>query len=134
LEKARYLSELGPSSKIAYLTVNPYLIPKVSGVWSDLPFVDTFWESITKRQFEKLWKELIKPERTRVLIDSEASITNGDPLPGVAVNAEYSVPKLIQAPRQFFAWLREELQQHYVKVREIHGWEEWHRKPPRNIP
>ncbi len=119
--KARFLKSLDRSRPVIYLTVDSYLIPKVSGVWPALPLVDVFWESLTPRQYAKLLRRIVASGVDVIYFDSDESI------------ASYRTPLHPPLPplpgsREFFRELRKDLAPHFERSEVTSGWEVWKRR------
>jgi len=115
LRKAASLEALHrrqPDDGVVYFTANSYMLPLLTGFYSRLPFQDTFFETITTHDFERLvsWTIAMSPEV--ILFD-----VPGSPLAGY------------REQQQFFERLRAALSAFYASTRTTGSWEVWERKP-----
>jgi hypothetical protein len=122
-EKAAFLSEVGRKGPVIYFTVDSYLVPKLSGVWSAVPMSDVYWESTTRRQYNKLLKRVVSSGAEKIYFDSEESVIR-QPSPRYP-RPTPSIPGLLEFHRQ----LRQDLSRYYERESVVHGWERWRRRP-----
>jgi hypothetical protein len=121
LRKANFLREhVGP---VVYLTADSYLMPKASGVWPALSFVDIFWESHTRRHYESALAEIRRAAVTEIYIDEERSVRQPGDLP------ETMWDPYPRWSREFFRHVRHDLESDFELVDVREGWEVWRRRP-----
>ncbi len=117
--KADYLKEKGKAGPVYYLTIDSYLIGKESGVWSATGIGEPLWESVTRANFERLLRPILTRRPAEVYIDA------AEGLPEHA-NPRSDCPYPPRnGTREFFAYLRTRLGEHYRLARTEQGWEVW---------
>ena len=134
IDKAEHLRFLSLRGPVAYCTVDSYLIPKVSHVWPGLPFADSFWECVTRKNYEKLLARLRSGSVETVLLDAEESIADCPPPEGVQLRKELSWPPFSLAAREFYRSFRVDLARDYERIGVEHGWEVWRRRNLSPVP
>jgi hypothetical protein len=113
LRKAASLQALHrrhPDDGVVYFTANSYMLPLLASFYSRLPFQDTFFETITNHDFERLvsWTIALAPDV--ILFDS-----SGSPLAGY------------REQQRFFGRLRAAFTASYESTLTAEGWEVWER-------
>ena len=110
-EKAAFLRQVGQDAPVVYFTADSYLVPKLSGVWPRIPMAEVFWESVTRRQYEKLVQGVVESRADAIYFDSKEPI------------AFQSTPST-----EFYQQLRRDLSGRFQRDSSIHGWERWRRR------
>lgn len=109
----RMQSQHGP---VAYLTENCYFVPKLSGVWSDLPVVQPFWECGSPPLFDRLVRVIVESKHDEIFFDAPETI----------VAPEGPHPNFRDA--QFYRYLKKALENDFQRTESVSGWERWRRK------
>ena len=108
LRRARYIAARSASSPV-FLTVDSYLVPKLSGVFSAMPAVDFCWEALTRESYERTLSWIARAPR--VYFDGPASGAS-ETVCGV-----------------FYDLVRADLRDRFDRTGEEEGWEVWTRRP-----
>lgn len=103
--KSRHLKHAARKHRIAFLTANSFLIPKLSGVYNDLPFADTLANVFKESDRARLISLLRNGDYDELYFDAPASRTQG-PHPYTA----------------YYACIRSQLQSDFPTKRIESGW------------
>jgi hypothetical protein len=131
LAKAKELRQFRfehPKTPIVYFTLDAYLVPKISGVWSASPFADTLWESINQTQFDFLMRWL--HEQGPDVIWTDGPLAANDQRRMGPIRVDYVVPGFAQTQRDFYRFLEQQLSKQYEPV-ETGAWVKWKRRASR---
>ena len=108
--KADYLRSMAPRSGV-YFSLDSFLMPLMSGVDNGLPFIDTFGETFSAREFELLLKQVRERKPALILFDDPATELSGTP-----------------AQQAFFDRIRATLAGTYREAGTSSGWQVWQRE------
>lgn len=75
--RAAMINEESQKGRVFYITMNPVLIPSVSGVPSEVPFREFYFSMLRKGAFERL-NSFLERHSERVLIDDPQILLSGD--------------------------------------------------------
>ena len=117
--KADFVRARGAGGPVYYLTLDSYLIPKESGVWSATGVGEPLWESITRSNFDRLLRPILTRRPPEVLLDAAESLPDH-----VNHRDTFHYPPRA-GTREFFAYVRTRLAQTYRLDRVEEGWEVW---------
>jgi hypothetical protein len=107
--KARGLARLSHGRPVIYLTPHCYLIPKVSGIYSELPVGDPFGESLAKGDYHRLLDYIRASGASEIYVDP----------PGQGPPEDYN------AVVNFYNMLLLDLRDAYQFDRFADGWQIW---------
>ena len=113
-EKAEGLKRIHRKEPLIFLTMHSYLIPKVSGLSSQLPAGDLMGESQRRLDYDRLLNFVKTSTAREIYID---------PIEKTPKESNYYF--------QFYAKLLNDVQEVYTFDRSIDGWEVWVRKDSR---
>ncbi len=112
-KKVAFIRTLGKDGPVIYFTADTYLVPKLSGVWSALPVAEFWWESVTRRQYDRILVSVRASGAQHIYFDTDDSLTSPAPQPPMP------------GCREFYRQLRADLAADYEKETEVSGWEQW---------
>jgi len=101
---------MAPRSGV-YFSLDSFLMPLMSGVDNGLPFIDTFGETFSAREFELLLKQVRERKPALILFDDPATELSGTP-----------------AQQAFFDRIRATLAGTYREAGTSSGWQVWQRE------
>jgi hypothetical protein len=109
-EKANALRQLR-SEPVVFLTLHSYLMPKVAGVYSQIPIGDLVGENLDRADYEQCANYLVKSPAKEIYVDP--------PSKGTPVTRCYF---------EFYEKLLSDLSSTFRRDRTTDGWEVWIRR------
>lgn len=112
-QKANALRQL-PSEPVVFLTLHSYVIPKVAGVYSQIPIGDLVGENLDRADYEQFVNYLVKSPAKEIYVDPPSKRT------------PVGYPVLYYF--EFYEKLLSDLGSTYRRDRTMDGWEVWIRR------